>query len=57
MWSVWRQRNVWNFEDCEKTIMELKLLPLKALYMIGWLQMDFFFLNLVRLSFDLFTFT
>lgn len=36
-----------NFEDCEKTIMELKLLPLKALYMIGWLQMDFFFLILL----------
>ena len=32
MWCLWQERNSRHFEDCERTIPELKLLFLHTLY-------------------------
>jgi len=35
MWYIWRERITRNFEDCERTVVELKAILLKTLY--GWM--------------------
>jgi hypothetical protein len=32
MWSIWRERNTRCFEDCEKSVEELKKILVKLLY-------------------------
>jgi hypothetical protein len=35
MWCIWRERNIRNFEDCERTTVELKDILFKTLH--GWM--------------------
>jgi hypothetical protein len=62
MWCIWRERNIRNFKDCEKTVIDLKAFMFKSLYdwMAGhkffcfsnsleFLDMCIFFLNSVFL--------
>ena len=32
IWCLWRERNAWHFENCERTIPALKLLFFQTLY-------------------------
>jgi hypothetical protein len=35
MWCIWRDCNAQNFEDCNRTVMELKAILFKTVY--GWM--------------------
>jgi len=41
MWCIWGEHNARNFEDCERTVIELKAMMFKTLY--GWIVFFFFF--------------
>jgi hypothetical protein len=44
MWCLWRERNAHHFEDCERSIVDLKLLFFQTLY--EWVNsLGFFSIN------------
>lgn len=51
MWCIWRERNDWNFENSERTVVELKAFFFYALYQWMAAYMSVIFLVFLTLFF------